>query len=289
MNRSGETPLISVVITTKNRIELLPRAVQSVLEQSWPSFEVIVVDDGSDLPVTLPAADPRVRIVRNEISKGCPEARNIGFREANGEFLCMLDDDDWYLPGKLESQARYLLGHPDIDLVFSRAVIRDASGRERRYLPPDHVHTRERNLEAFNVIHPSAVLFRRRVLDRVRFEPRIRKYEDTLFFNRCCFTFQTAYLPVDVSVWMQDGRPDQLTRLFYDRNFENFRIVCEELRDILVRHPRARRLYYGRLAFQALRCGRFVEVLKAAAKAIHLPAFSFLQPVPSVSRPRRGQ
>jgi hypothetical protein len=67
---------------------------------------------------------------------------------------------------------------------------------------------------------------------------------------------------------MQDGRPDQLTRVIYDRNFINFRLVCEGLHDILSRFPAARRKYYARLAFQALRCGRIATCIKAAATAL---------------------
>ncbi len=270
MQDTVNTPLISVVVTTKNRETLLPRAIQSVLAQVWSNLELIVVDDGSDVPVVLPTADPRARVIRNEVSTGLPAARNIGFRAARGEFLCMLDDDDWYLPGKLERQARYLLENPEVALVFSRVVVRNARGTERRYLPNTHVHTPELNLRAFNVIHPSSVLFRRDVFAQIQFEARIRKYEDTLFFNLCCFKVPTAYLPVDVSVWMQDGRPDQLTRVYYERNFVNFRIVCEGLHDILIRYPGARRLYYGRLAFQALRCARIAEFFRAAAAAMNL-------------------
>ena len=53
-----------------------------------------MVADGSDVPVTLTTEDPRVRIIRNELATGLPEARNIGFRAAKGELLCILDDDD---------------------------------------------------------------------------------------------------------------------------------------------------------------------------------------------------
>src|SRR5579871_6900954 len=153
-----DRPLISVVITTKNRIGLLPRAVQSVLDQTWTSLELIVVDDGSDIPAALPSHDPRLRFLRNEVSLGLPEARNRGFQAASGQFFCMLDDDDWYLPDKLERQVGYLLEHPEIDMVFSRVVVRDAQGRERHYLTLDHVHTPELNLMAFNAIHPSSVM-----------------------------------------------------------------------------------------------------------------------------------
>jgi glycosyltransferase involved in cell wall biosynthesis len=264
------TPLISVIVTTKNRIALLPRAIRSVLDQTWPALELIVVDDGSDVPAILPTSDSRVRIIRNEVSKGISEARNAGFRAAAGEFFCMLDDDDWYLPEKLERQLHYLLEHPEVDLVFSRVIVRNAAGQDHYYLPADHVHSPEINLRAFNVIHPSSVLFHREVFDKVQFDPRIKKYEEMLFFNRICFTFETAYLPSDVAVWMQDGRPDQLTRVFYDRNFVNFRIVCEGLYDILRRYPAALRQYYGRLAFQALRCGQIGDSIKAGATAFNL-------------------
>jgi hypothetical protein len=152
--------------------------------------------------------------------------------------------------------------------------VRDGSGAERYYLTTDHVHTPEINLIAYNVIHPSSVMFRREVFDKVQFEPRIKKYEDTLFFNRLCFTVSTAFLPADVSVWMQDGRPDQLTRVFYYRNFVAFRLVCEGLRDVLRRYPQARRKYYGRLAFQAMRCGRIFASIKAAGSAFGLFAGS---------------
>jgi|GEM_PF-3440797 len=264
-----QTPaLISVVITTKNRIELLPRAVNSVLGQTWSAIELIVVDDGSDEPVNLDITDNRLQIIRNEVSKGLSEARNIGFRAATGQYLCMLDDDDWYLSDKLERQMDYLQQHRDIDMVFSRVLKRGADGNDSYYIPQDHVHSPEINLMAFNVIHPASVLFRRKVFDQIQFDPRIKKYEDTYFFNRVCFTFPTAFLEMDVAVWMQDGRPDQLTRHFYLRNFINFRLVCEGLQDILSRYPAARRLYYSRLAWQALMCGYIISVLKATTKAL---------------------
>ena len=259
--------MISVIITTKNRITLLPRAIQSVLGQTWTDVEIIVVDDGSDVPVELPTTDPRVRLIRNEKSQGVGEARNIGFRQATGQYFCILDDDDWYLPEKLERQLDFLRSHPEIDLVFSRVIMRNPMNEESHFLPLDHVHTPEINLYAFNVIHPGSVLFRRSVFDKIQFSPRLKKYEDTLFFNQICFAFQTAFLPLDVSVWMRDDRSDQLSLRVNKANYDNFSIVCEGLDDVLRQHPQIRRLYYKRLAWQALRCGHVGGVLRAAGKA----------------------
>jgi glycosyltransferase involved in cell wall biosynthesis len=265
---STKPAVISVVITTKNRISLLPRAIESVLEQTWSALELIVVDDGSDTPVVLPTTDSRVRLIRNEVSTGISEARNVGFRAAVGQYFCMLDDDDWFLPEKLERQFEFMQRHPDIDLVFSRVIKRDAEGNNSYYIPLNHVHTPEINLLSFNVIHPSSVLFRREVFETIPFDPRIKKYEDTYFFNRVCFTFQTDYLPMDAAVWMQDGRPDQLTKHFYHRNYQNFKLVCEDLHDILRRYPSARWRYYARLAWQAFRSGHIIGAIKAVFRII---------------------
>lgn len=247
--------MVSVVITTKNRQHLLPRAIESVLTQSDPDVEVIVVDDGSDQPATYNGESEKLTIIRNEQSVGVSAARNIGFRAAKGDYFALLDDDDFYFPDKIKRQREYLESHPDIALVFSRVVVQDAAGNRRCYLAENHVHTTEINLEAFNVIHPASVLFRRFVFDHIQFDHALKKYEDTLFFNQVCLEFQTAYLPMDAAVWMQDGRPDQLTRVFYKRNYDNFRIVCSRLAGYLTTRPRSRRRYYGRLAIQALRCG----------------------------------
>jgi glycosyltransferase involved in cell wall biosynthesis len=255
--------LISTVITTKNRHHLVSRAIESVLAQDYPAIEVIVVDDGSDSPVRLAVKDPRVRLIRNERSVGLSAARNIGFRAAGGEYLSMLDDDDYYLPGKLSTQAAFLNERREVDLVFSRVVVKNGTGEERCYLGKDHVHSPLINALAFNLIHPSSVLFRRRVFEQIQFDEHLVKYEDTLFFNRVCFTFHTAYLPGDVSVWMQDGRPDQLTRVFFRRNYRNFSLVCEGLKDILNANPDLKRRYCGRVAYQALRCLRFDGMISA--------------------------
>lgn len=261
-------PTVSVVITTKNRHELLPRAIDSVLAQTWKGLEVIVVDDGSDEPAQYHGTDSRVRVIRNEQSKGLSGARNVGFRAARGQFFAMLDDDDWYLPDKLETQLRYLREHPEVDLVFSRVVVQDATGTRRHYLTLNHVHDPDINLRAFNVIHPASCLYRRHIFDAVPFEERVRKYEDTLFFNLVCVRFRTAYLPGDVAIWMQDGRPDQLTKVHFRKNYDSFRVVCEKLSETIGRNRELARLYYGRLGYQALRCMEFGEAARCAWRIV---------------------
>lgn len=111
-------PKISVVIPTRNRLPRLMKAVDSVLSQSEKSFEVIVVDDGSTdgtrkFLSELALRDERVRPIFNEVSAGGAGARNIGIGTSLGELIAFLDDDDEWLPDKLEKQQCLLQANVD--------------------------------------------------------------------------------------------------------------------------------------------------------------------------------
>lgn len=100
-------PLVSAIIPTKNRSELLKRAVDSVLEQTWINYEIVVVDDASDddTPILLKkfaAAHKNIKVIRNETSKGAAASRNIAIEHAGGKYIAGLDDDDYWRPKRLE-------------------------------------------------------------------------------------------------------------------------------------------------------------------------------------------
>jgi glycosyltransferase involved in cell wall biosynthesis len=100
-------PLVSIVLPTYNRAHLLRRAIQSILNQTYQNFEIIVVDDCSSdntEEVVKSFCDERIRYVRNKEHKGAPFSRNIGIRIACGEYIAFQDSDDEWLPKKLEKQ-----------------------------------------------------------------------------------------------------------------------------------------------------------------------------------------
>lgn len=103
-------PKVSVIIPTHNRPHTLPRAIHSVLQQGYADIELIVVDDASKTAATaevvagFTSTDPRVRYIRREVGGGAAAARNTGIEVALGEFIAFQDDDDEWLPGKLEQQ-----------------------------------------------------------------------------------------------------------------------------------------------------------------------------------------
>jgi glycosyltransferase involved in cell wall biosynthesis len=99
--------LVSVIIPTRNRPGLVVRAIDSALKQSFNSIEVIVVVDGADeetAQALAKIADPRLSVVTLPESVGAPEARNVGVRQARGRWVAFLDDDDEWLPAKIERQ-----------------------------------------------------------------------------------------------------------------------------------------------------------------------------------------
>lgn len=117
-NQSRSAPTVSVVIPAYNAVAFLPRAVESVLGQTYSDFELIVVDDGStdETPQVMEEYEDDVRYVRKE-NGGSASARNRGIREARGEYIALLDADDVWLPEKLERQME--LHRTDPDLMWS--------------------------------------------------------------------------------------------------------------------------------------------------------------------------
>src|SRR5262245_42228248 len=116
-------PKVSVVITTRNRADFLRAAIHSVEHQTFQDFELIVVDDASEdetSEVVRSFSDPRIRYFRHETNKGEGATRNTGVRHAAGEYIAFLDDDDEWLPRKLEKQVPLLDGSgSNVALVYS--------------------------------------------------------------------------------------------------------------------------------------------------------------------------
>ena len=135
-------PLVSTIIPSYKRpASFVKRAIDSALNQTYPNIEIVVVDDN---PPDSPAReelgalletykdDPRVRAVINAENMGGSEARNEGVKAAKGEYLAFLDDDDEFLPNKIEAQLKLMLEN-DLEMTFSDYMLVDDSGRVMDY------------------------------------------------------------------------------------------------------------------------------------------------------------
>lgn len=115
MDASGKSsaPLVSIVMPTFNRADLILDSIRSVIDQSFGDWELIVIDDGStdDTVARIESlAEPRIVIIRHPHIGNVATLRNCGARVARGEFLAFLDSDDLWLPSKLQRQLRSLSG-----------------------------------------------------------------------------------------------------------------------------------------------------------------------------------
>lgn len=133
-------PNISVIIPTHNRADLLKAAIQSVLDQTYTDFELLVCDDASNdhtQDTVAGFSDPRIVYRRYERNSGVIELRNNAVNSSSGEYIAFLDDDDEWLPEKLEKQVSVLdRSSPETGAVFTGAIFLDTKlGRERIVIP----------------------------------------------------------------------------------------------------------------------------------------------------------
>ena len=155
---------ISAIIPTYNYARFVHRAVDSVLNQTYPVAEVIVVDDGStdNTREALAAYGDRIKYVY-QANRGLSGARNTGTRHASHPWVAFLDSDDWWLPEKIERQAKLVEADPSLDLVYTSKWLHFPDGEIRLHtaLTPDRLWPRFRYV---NNITPSTVLARRQLM-----------------------------------------------------------------------------------------------------------------------------
>jgi glycosyltransferase involved in cell wall biosynthesis len=164
---------VSAVIPVYNNGPYIAAALESVLAQTRPANEIIVVDDGST-DGTAAALVPyrgRVRYVYQQ-NRGEPAARNTGIREATSDYIAFLDGDDLWVPNKLELQLAYLARHPECALVYGDMSTFDSNGtidasvkqRFRMTLPSGRIF---KSLFMRSLFGSGTVLFRKSCLDTV--------------------------------------------------------------------------------------------------------------------------
>ena len=125
-------PLVSIIIPTYNRADIISAAVSSALQQTYANKEIIVVDDGStdDTCERLGAFDGRIRLVR-QVNAGPSAARNAGVKASQGQILTFLDSDDLWLDSKIAKQVKMLQSVDEsVPCCLCNAIILKNSGKK---------------------------------------------------------------------------------------------------------------------------------------------------------------
>jgi glycosyltransferase involved in cell wall biosynthesis len=196
----NKQPLVSVIIPTHNRAEMLNRAVNSVLTQTMKDFELIVVSDGSTdntQEVMEKIKDQRVCFLKRESEKGAAAARNTGIQASRGKYVAFLDDDDEWLPTKLERQILVIQNaQREVGLVYhwmeytrDGCVLETRKPTLRGYIFPEM-------LDKQAITNSSTLLIKRKVLDIVHgFDERLWRGNDADFIQRITKHFHVDYVP----------------------------------------------------------------------------------------------
>jgi glycosyltransferase involved in cell wall biosynthesis len=208
-------PLISVIIPTFRRPDLLSRAIASVLSQTYTHWEILVVDDNNpgsaargetEAVMAAYRSDQRIHHLKHESNQGLPTARNTAIRVARGSLVAFLDDDDEWLPAKLERQVEAFAADETVTLVYTGRRAVDTDGRLVRLFPADpNGLIRDCLLEENWIGTPSSVMCRREALVAAgMFDPNMPSLEDWDMYLRLGGRFARVPEPLTV-YYMHDG------------------------------------------------------------------------------------
>lgn len=185
----NNNPLVSVLMPVYNGMDTLPKAIKSLLLQSYSNWKLIVVNDGStdgtkEYLDDLGEQEARFKIIHLDKNRGRGYARNVCLQNAEGEYIAFLDADDMYFPTKLEKQVGYLEENPDVSLVGCGVGILE-EGNIVNYVRGNKSagkvigHLKNNDLQFM----APTVMFR--ILgNRIKFDNRLDIMEDVDFFNR---------------------------------------------------------------------------------------------------------
>ncbi len=186
-------PLISVVIPCYNHGHYLADAVDSILNQTWQDFEIIIVNDGSTDPDTIKTLKsftrPKTTIIHHTENRGLPATRNTGIKNAVGKYICCLDADDKLHPTYLEKALLVMETNPGIDFVYSWTQVFGDGDRvwyASQFDPTTLIH--------FNQLNSPAVLKRQAWEAVGGFREEMREgFEDWEFWIRLAYHGYRGY------------------------------------------------------------------------------------------------
>lgn len=205
MNQPMQPGLISVMMPAYNAEKYIAEAIESVLAQTYPNWELLIVNDGSTDATAVVASrypDPRIRLI-HQANGGEAAARNTALQQMRGEFLAFLDADDAFLPEHLATTAVYLQTNPDADAVYTDGIYINTDGQrleplssQRRgpftgWIFPEIV----RASDVFGP--PTCTLLRSQLIQQrqLQFDTRIVIGPDWDFLTRYCEWATFGHLP----------------------------------------------------------------------------------------------
>lgn len=176
MKNNSLQPLVSVVMTAYNAAEFVGAAVASILSQTYPKLELIVVNDGSSdktgyILKNIARKDKRIKLISYAKNRGASYASNLGLSKASGSLIARMDADDIALPDRLTKQVEYLLDNPSVIAVGGQCELIDRNGRAtgEKSFPLTHIEI-YRALYQYNPIQHPTIMINAKLLGSKRIQ-----------------------------------------------------------------------------------------------------------------------
>lgn len=252
--------LVSVIVPTHNRSSLLSRAINSVLKQSHRVLECIIVDDASSdnsAEIVANFDDTRLVYLRHETSRGASAARNTGIAHSKAEMIAFLDDDDEWLPEKLEKQVPILENAaPSVGMVYCWMNYYDHGKLIKEHHPTYRGYVLPYILDRQRIGGCPTLLVRRSVVETVGgFDEKLPRGNDGDFIRRVCREYHVDVVPkVLVNVYIGHGERITVRNRVedVDQGIFNKKRRLEMFGDEFQKYPRALSRLYSRITHDYL-------------------------------------
>lgn len=274
--------MISVVIPLYNKEKLIANTLQTVFDQTFRDFEIVIVNDGStdgSADVVRGIDDPRIRLIEQS-NGGVSAARNRGVAESRGEYIAFLDADDEWKPDYLATQYALAEKYPQCSVFAVNYEFRDTQGKTTptiiRKLPfneEDGVLTNY--FEVASCSHPPicsiSIMVRKNAIESIGgFQVGIKSGEDLITWARLAVKYDIAYSKVPYAIYVVPAKKNRVGC----RRMENIDVVGPELKEIYDLNKDVRGLktyishWHKMRASVAMRHGEIIETISEAVLSI---------------------
>ena len=240
----SEYPFFSVVIPTYNRAAFIEVTLQSVLTQTYPHYEIIVVDncstDNTDEVLEPFIHTGRIRFIKHEQNYERARSRNTGMSAASGDFVTLLDSDDFMYPNNLADAADYARAHPDIKCFHNLFEFVDSHGNVLRRYPMPSLKNQLKAIAGGNFMSCIGDFIHREIYQHYRFDttPELTGGEDWEFWLRVLADYKVGRIEkINSGILQHSGRSVN------NQNLNNMTTGLEHLSAKLANDPHLSEVY----------------------------------------------
>lgn len=254
---------VSIVITTRNRVELLKKAIESVKNQTYKNLECFIVDDASDYdiePFIINTIDERFKIIKikSTETRGGNYARNLGISNCSGAYVALLDDDDIWMENKIEEQLKHMENNQNVGIVYcGRTFCYSAGLRQKEVLNLQNQGDCSKRIFYNIICTTSTIMFRRELFVDDLFDEELQFWQEYDLMIRLCQRTQVGVIDKALVDYLINQNDVNRKTNKYDEWIEaveyigkKYRILIDELtstekcgRKLMIDYDAVNRLY----------------------------------------------